>query len=164
MGAFFKIKKSDYKQMPWKNGLGQTAEIDRLPASEGPYLWRLSQAPIQAEGPFSNFPGFDRWLAVCQGDGIFLNDKRVEALRPVRFSGDEDTFCRPIGSKVVDIGLIFDRARVDASMSLVEGAISLAEPGVHYLFDLKSGDTLKVEGAAQLETEQSLLISVHIRI
>jgi environmental stress-induced protein Ves len=149
--------------MPWKNGLGQTAEIDRHPASADRYFWRLSQAWIQGDSPFSAFPGFDRWLYVWKGDGVFLNEKRLPPLQPLRFSGDEKIHCRLIGAPVVDVGLIFDREKIAAEMRMTEGALNLPDPGAdgaYYLFDLSSGDTLKITAAAQFETPKSLLISV----
>lgn len=146
--------------MPWKNGRGLTAEIDRVPGGDGPYLWRLSQASIQEDGPFSTFAGYDRWLAVWQGDPILLNDRKVGKLEPIRFSGDENTFCRLAGAPVRDVGLIFDRAKVQAEMRVVEGALKLPPSWVHYIFDVGSGDTMKLEQASELSVGLSLLISV----
>lgn len=157
-----RIPHSKYKMMPWKNGGGVTAEIDRAPAGDGPYLWRLSQASIHNDGPFSLFPGFDRWLTVWQGDPIFLNDVKLARLEPLRFSGDESTFCRLAGAPVRDVGLIFDRAKVNAEMKVVEGALNLPESCVHYIFDVESGDTLKVDHAAELSVGRSLLVSIEM--
>jgi environmental stress-induced protein Ves len=155
-----RIPKSNYKTMPWKNGLGVTAEIDRSPEGDGPYLWRFSQASIQTDAPFSAFPGYDRWLAVWQGEAIFLNDLKIAPLEPVRFSGDENTFCRLAGKSVRDVGLIFDRAKVDATMSFIEGFVNLPPSCVHYIFDVASGDTMKFDHVAELSVGRSLLVSV----
>lgn len=158
------IRQSDYKQMPWKNGLGQTAEVDRIPAGAENYLWRLSQAAVQADSPFSVFPGFDRYLVVLRGDGLYLNERQLDPLQPLRFSGEEEIHCRLIGKPVLDAGLIFNRARVAAHASIVTGEVFLEQKGllsVHYLISLQSCDTLKVEGAAQLTVAQSVLFSVH---
>lgn len=146
--------------MPWQNGLGVTAEIDRVPAGDGPYLWRFSQAAIRMDTPFSVFPGYDRWLAVWRGDSIFLNNLRVAPLEPIRFSGDENTFCRLAGVPVQDVGLIFDRTKVDAKMSVVEGFVNLPSSCVHYIFDVTSGDTMKFDHTSELSVGRSLLVSV----
>jgi environmental stress-induced protein Ves len=148
--GMLRISHSNYKMMPWQNGLGVTAEIDRLPAGDGPYLWRFSQAAIRTDASFSIFSGYDRWLAVWRGGPIFLNDLKVAPLEPVRFSGDEDTFCRLADSPVQDVGLIFDRSKVDAKMSVVEGFVNLPQSCVHYIFDVESGDTMKFDQAAEL--------------
>lgn len=157
------IKSTEYRKMPWKNGLGETAEIDREPAG-GSYLWRLSQATIASNSPFSSFPGYDRWIAIWKGDGLFLNEDRLTPLQPFRFSGDVPVHCTLIGGEVIDVGLIFDRARVDAKMEIIRG--TWASPPrtksqcVHYLFDIEAGDTIKIERPTKLEVGPSLLISL----
>lgn len=157
-----KLPRSEYKIMPWKNGLGTTAEIDRFPA-EGPYLWRLSQATVRVDGPFSVFPGYDRWLAIWNGGPMFLNDRELTPRQPLRFSGDDEVFCRVTSAPVLDVGLIFDRSKIEASMSFVEGAIQLAPGKTHYLFDLESGDTLRTDEAADLRVRSAFLISIFRR-
>lgn len=155
-----RIAHCEYKTMPWKNGLGITAEIDRVPEGDDRVLWRFSQASVTADGPFSNFPGYDRWLAVWQGDSIFLNDRSVSLLDPIRFSGDENIFCKLVGAPIKDVGLIFDRSKVNATMNVVEGIVQLRAPCVHYIFDVGSGDTIKIADATELSVRQSLLVSV----
>lgn len=158
-----RIRPSDHKIMPWKNGRGQTAEIDRFPAGDGPYLWRLSQAPITGDGEFSLFPGFDRWLAVWKGGAIALNGRRVEPLEPFRFSGDEQTLCRLESGPVTDVGLIFDRSRVEADMRLIEGEVAWPTADAFYLFDLQSGDTMKLENDERSTVPRGFLISIRLK-
>lgn len=155
-----RIARSNYKTMSWQNGLGVTAEIDRWPAGEEPYLWRFSQASIQKDSPFSAFPGYDRWLAVWKGSAVFLNDLKVDELQPVRFSGDDKTSCRLTGGPIEDVGLIFDRRKVDAQMSVIDGFVRLRPSCVHYVFDVESGDTIKFHDAAELTVGRSLLVSI----
>jgi len=59
---------------PWRNGGGQTRELLRHPpgAGEHAWHWRLSVADIQADGPFSPYPGVQRWFAVVEGAGVTL--------------------------------------------------------------------------------------------
>ena len=130
--------------MLWKNGKGRTSEIDRFPHQEN-YLWRLSSATIAKDGEFSLFPGFDRWLVVTSGAGVFLNDVKLEPLRPFHFSGEEQIHCRLIADEVVDLGLIFDREKIHAEMIYFSGAIpqTSANPLATYIFDLQSHDTYK---------------------
>ena len=155
-----RIARANYKIMRWQNGLGETAEIDRVPGGNEPFLWRFSQASIQTDVPFSEFPGYDRWLTVWKGGPIFLNDRKVEALESVRFSGDDKILCRLGGAPVLDVGLIFNRAKMDANVTVVEGLVRLSQPGVHYIFDLQSGDTIKFEQESELLARRSLLVSV----
>ena len=45
-------------------------------------------------------------------------------------------------------------------MSVVEGVIKLSQPGVNYIFDIETGDTLKFDHPAEVTVKRSLLISV----
>lgn len=112
--------------MQWKNGGGWTAEIDRFPQSDR-YAWRLSQATVSSDGPFSVFSGYDRWLMVWKGEGLYLNNRRIPPLAPYRFSGDQSIDCRRVGKEILDIGLIFDRTQVNAEMKVVNGSVDLAD-------------------------------------
>jgi environmental stress-induced protein Ves len=71
------IRFSEFQTMPWKNGLGSTKEIEIFPAgsqmSDGSFLWRLSSATVAANSSFSQFQGYDRWLTVLSGKGLWLN-------------------------------------------------------------------------------------------
>ena len=48
---------SEYRLMPWKNGLGVTREMAVFPSGanleRGDFLWRLSSADVGTSGPFS---------------------------------------------------------------------------------------------------------------
>lgn len=158
------ILKSDYKQMPWKNGLGVTAEIDRYPLAKDPFLWRLSQATISEGGPFSMFPGYDRLLTITDGHGIDLNEKRILPGKVMRFSGDTESLCRLINGPVIDLGLIYDREKIEAEMSFVSGKIELNRQATYFFYHLKSGDTFKVEKLGSIEVEPSIQVSLLSKI
>lgn len=154
------IKKSEYTSMPWKNGLGLTEEIDRYPQQEK-YLWRLSKATIKADGDFSLFPGYDRWICVVQGEDIFLNETNILPLNPFFFSGDLPTACKLTRGPVEDVGLIYDRSCMKAAMQVVSRKINFSDEfDCHYLYDLDSGDTWKCDKATSIEMQNGLLISL----
>ena len=56
---------------PWRNGGGLTRELLAWPSRDD-WALRISVADIRADGPFSAFPGVDRWFAVLEGDGVLL--------------------------------------------------------------------------------------------
>ncbi len=56
------IRFADQKVMPWKNGGGTTREIARFPPNQEYYLFRVSNAEVKSNGPFSVFPRYDRIL------------------------------------------------------------------------------------------------------
>lgn len=138
-----KISISEYKTMPWKNGLGVTAQIALVPEGasfpEGDFLWRLSSATVRTSSAFSLFPGCDRLLVVWKGEGLKLNGKLLLPNEPLRFSGEEPIDCELLGDEVIDVGLIFDHAKVQAEMTTEvlssgpERNIKV-DQGEHYLF------------------------------
>lgn len=108
--------------MPWKNGQGVTEEIQIEPEGtrfpKEPFLWRYSSATIHSRNSFSLFPGFDRLLAVWQGEGLLLNGKRLLPMNPFFFSGETEIDCELLGKEVIDVGLVFRRDLYSATMSV----------------------------------------------
>lgn len=90
----------EYRSMPWKNGGGVTTELAIYPdsASLEHFIWRLSAARINQDGPFSHFAGIDRTLAVLAGDGLTLHSDSSQGQsasvslntdsRPYSFAGE----------------------------------------------------------------------------
>jgi len=70
-----KLTHADYLEMPWKNGGGVTTQLAIHPAGAGldDFSWRISMARISRPGPFSQFPGVDRSLAIVEGAGLKLS-------------------------------------------------------------------------------------------
>jgi environmental stress-induced protein Ves len=119
------ISRSAMKKMPWKNGQGMTTEIAIHPPDscfpKDDFAWRLSSAQIDGANQFSKFPGYDRLLVVCQGDGLLLNgQKPLELLVPFRFSGEEQIDCALLGGSVVDLGLIYRRDLFRAEVEVIK--------------------------------------------
>jgi len=61
------IARFDYAQLPvsrWRNGGGETREIISYPPGAAEFQWRATIATIDADGPFSPFPGVDRVITL----------------------------------------------------------------------------------------------------
>lgn len=116
------MKTAQYKVMPWKNGLGSTAQIDIVPDGASfpgeDFLWRLSSATVSQGSAFSQFPGCDRLLVVWKGEGLLLNGVPLLPLKILKFSGEDVIDCQLIGGPVVDVGMIFRRDRVEAELAV----------------------------------------------
>lgn len=66
----------------WKNGGGTTRTLLSLPAGDDWHL-RISMADVGRDGPFSPYPGVDRWLALVDGPGMRLEfEHRTVVLTP----------------------------------------------------------------------------------
>jgi hypothetical protein len=104
------IRLQDTPVSPWKNGGGTTQSLVCWP-SPSDWVFRMSVARIDSDGPFSEFKGVDRWFAVLSGEGVVLQfpERRVEAGAldaAVQFSGDLPCQCSLINGPTVDFNLM----------------------------------------------------------
>lgn len=119
---------ADYREMPWRNGGGSTTEVAIAPdgaalQSGEPFLWRLSMARVEQDGPFSLFAGYDRTLVLLAGRGVRLDFglamppvTLAAPLATVAFAGEWATHCRLIEGPVHDFNLMVDRTRAAAQL------------------------------------------------
>ncbi|RWC38850.1 MAG: HutD family protein [Mesorhizobium sp.] len=118
------LRADEYRSMPWKNGGGVTTEIAVSPANAGldDFDWRVSMARVELSGPFSQFAGIDRTLAVLEGEGIVLeiagypptSINRATAL--FSFPADVQTSATLIGGPITDLNVMTRRSRVTHSV------------------------------------------------
>jgi environmental stress-induced protein Ves len=110
------LTSANYQRMPWKNGGGTTTEIWKAAAPAGQMLWRLSIADVASDGPFSEFPGIDRWIMVISGKGMELKidglgTKRLDhPFEPLFFPGDAKTDCTLIDGPIRDFNFMIARS------------------------------------------------------
>jgi len=113
---------ADRQAAPWKNGGGLTREVAVWPPGAGfdDFDWRVSMAEIHANGPFSAFPGVDRFLAVTAGSGLRLSIRGEPPLRldtntpPIHFTGDAPCEAALLAGPVSDLNVMVRRGRFDA--------------------------------------------------
>jgi environmental stress-induced protein Ves len=137
----------EYRRMRWKNNLGWTREIHRVPDSDA-YDWRVSIAEIDHDCPFSAFPGCDRVLVLLEGNGMRLDfaDGSTTQLEPpharVAFAGEQSLQCRLTEGPTRDFNLIWRRDRVRAELMhrpLVGPMLFFQERDVTWLIYLIGG-------------------------
>ena len=114
------LRAGEYRSMPWKNGGGVTTEIAVSPTDAGldNFDWRVSMARVESSGPFSQFAGIDRTLAVLEGEGIVLeiagypptSINRATAL--FSFPADVQTSAALIGGPITDLNVMTRRSRM----------------------------------------------------
>ena len=66
------IHAGEVTPQPWRNGAGRTRELLTWPAGAQPWQLRISLAEISRDGPFSLYPGIERWISVIEGAGVRL--------------------------------------------------------------------------------------------
>lgn len=96
------LEEKDFVRRPWKNGRGITNEIMVWPPGEEEFVWRLSQATLGESGPFSVFPGIERWLVLLKGNPVTLKhgdrNHKLELMSPYSFPGDIETHAEVSGN------------------------------------------------------------------
>ncbi|MBD9479581.1 HutD family protein [Pseudoxanthomonas sp. PXM02] len=141
------IPANEYRRERWKNGLGWTREIVRVPDSDA-WDWRLSIAEIERDAAFSSFPGIDRELVLLRGNGLrltFDDGRAVDLLPPhdrLRFAGEDAVTGELIDGATHDFNLMWRRDRVRAELlhrPLVGPMLFFTEPGVHWVVHLIAG-------------------------
>jgi environmental stress-induced protein Ves len=152
----------DYVAMPWRNGLGTTTELAREDTETG-FLWRLSRADVTADGPFSDFPGIDRFLLLLSGAGLKLTFANREAVldapyASAEFAGDEPVFCRLLNGPCQDFNVMVNRARASAKTAIFNSPFSGHAAARTLLHVLRGAPVLQFEGVETSLPEDSLVL------
>ncbi len=119
------LQPTDYRRVPWKNGLGTTLDLATDAPSDGvAWSWRFSLADVPTRAGFSEFSGIDRHLAVLEGEGLTLERGQARTAVPregpaILFAGEEAIVGVPIGSGVRDANLMLDRRRWRGELAIV---------------------------------------------
>lgn len=163
----------DARVVPWKNGRGVTRELAVWPQDATfealDFDWRISQAGVDAPGPFSTFEDFERVLVVTAGDGLELEHDGaaprafVRRFEPYRFDGAWPTSARLARGPVRDFNVLLRRGVARAQVEVLrlgartaveacagdhtfvhalEGALVVRVPDEDEPFALASGESL----------------------
>ncbi|WP_162244237.1 MULTISPECIES: HutD family protein [unclassified Rhizobium] len=117
------LRAEDQRLVPWKNGCGVTREVavysDKGMGPE--FLWRVSIAIVNKDGPFSIFEGVDRTIAVMHGDGIILHSggnsvSLTPTSEPHAFKGELPVEASVMESQTTDLNVMSRRECFDHSM------------------------------------------------
>ena len=121
------LRAADRVATPWKNGLGITREIAVHPPGSGldDFDWRISMASVEAGGPFSNFPGVDRTLAVLEGRlSLRIAGRAPIELGPdsppLAFPGDVPVEADLLAGPLTDLNLMTRRGRVQGRLERLD--------------------------------------------
>ncbi len=160
----YRVKLQDIAPQPWRNGGGSTQELLTWPVhqggaanSEAPWQMRISVAQIDRGGPFSAFPGVQRWFAVMQGAGVDLmlgeqslagQTHRLTPLSaPLCFDGGLAPRCTLIDGPTQDLNLMLRADAGQGGMARVIANVAWTDPApLRALFTLDAL-TLFVDGA-----------------
>ena len=132
------IRLQDVPASPWKNGGGTTQSLICWP-SPSQWVFRMSVARIDSDGPFSEFMGVERWFAVLRGNGVTLQfpDRRVVLGHKdptLQFSGETACNCSLTRGPTLDFNLMVQG--ISAKMARIDR--------LAYVGNFKSQTTLAI--------------------
>jgi len=116
----------------WANGGGWTRTLLAWP---DPRRWsvRVSVADVETAGPFSAYPGVDRWFAVLEGGGVRLTTAgrapasvRADDDEMHAFSGDDATNCELLAGATRDLNVMVRRTDARATVRALRGVAAAA--------------------------------------
>lgn len=87
-------------------------------------------AQVASDGPFSEFPGIDRTLAVISGSGLQLSIAGKPAMTldrgsdPVQFPGDVASSARLLSGEITDLNIMSRRQRFSHRLLRVQKSVS----------------------------------------
>ena len=159
------LSATNYRTMPWANGLGKTVELIRRHTCEGKLLWRLSMATVNQDGPFSILTDVERNLTVLTGNGFDLIEDEsgvqhsAALLTPVAFSGSIPVTARNVAAPCKDFNVMTSR---DLPKPQVWVEHQRSEPKIIKgpqlaLFAISPSTVNTVEGVFSLKSHELLL-------
>ena len=124
------VRTAEVASQPWRNGGGVTRPLLVRPRGDA-WQVRVSVADVSVNGPFSRFPGVQRWFAVLDGAGVVLTigstEHRLDAGSDAfSFRGDVAVRCRLVDGPTRDLNLMLNGVpgsmrRVVASRGVATG-------------------------------------------
>ncbi|WP_077038158.1 HutD family protein [Pelomonas sp. KK5] len=120
------ISAEDIRPQPWKNGGGKTRELLAWP-HPADWILRLSVADIEQDGPFSAFPGVQRWFGVLRGHGVRLYDFALTVgSELLAFDGSLGPDCELIDGPTLDFNLMHQRGKGSVAVEESSGPCGLS--------------------------------------
>lgn len=150
------IRSHQFREGRWRNGMGVSWDIASEASHEEGFGWRFAIARIDADVPFSVYPGVDRVFTLFEGGGLDLDlDAGVEGATslslgrlyvPYPFACDVPARCRLRAGPCRALNLFTRRQMWTATADVLPGEAEIAHDGPILLFALK--DAASLDGAA----------------
>lgn len=145
----------------WRNGGGVTHELLVWPAGQA-WQVRISVARIASNGPFSAYPGVERWFTVLHGEGVVLRFANRRAMltsgsEPIRFEGAAAPACELLDGPTEDLNLMLRRSAGRGGMAVARAHDPWQTGAALRAVFTQHAATLQVDGAAPLPLEAGTL-------
>ena len=154
------IRKSELVEGRWRNGMGVSWDIASDPPGSDDFGWRFAIARIDADLPFSNYPGVDRIFTLIEGAGLELDFEGHPSLAvhrrfvPHPYPCDIPTFCRLRDGPCRALNLFTRRGLWRADAAILSSGVDVAHPGPILLFALQGA--ADVNGRALAEGDAAV--------
>ena len=147
----------------WRNGGGQTRELLAWPQAQDWQL-RISVADIARDGPFSAYPGVERWFAVVEGAGVVLRlaagAQRLDTdSAPLHFRGEDAAVCALLDGPTRDLNLMVQRGQGPATMQRAEPGASDADDSL--CGDVEAATSARASVVAKVGTQSGVAL-IHL--
>ena len=167
------IRHHEFREGRWRNGMGVSWDIASDPTAGEDFGWRFATARIDADVPFSVYPGVDRIFTLFEGGGLDLDLEETGTLAchrlyvPCPFPCDVPTRCRLRAGPCRALNLFTRRESWSAAAEVVTHPTDIAHDGPILLFALcgaaevngaalAAGDAAVAEGRVSVSTQGSL--------
>lgn len=164
------IRASELVEGRWRNGMGVSWDIASEPPGREDFGWRFAIARIDADVPFSLYPGVDRIFTLIAGNGLDLDFEGRPSLAvdslfvPHPYPCDVPTFCRLRDGPCRALNLFTRRGQCSATADILSSGAEIAHPGPILLFALQGaadvdgkvlgeGDAAVATGGVTADTE-----------
>ena len=164
------IRRDAFREGRWRNGMGVSWDIASDPSAPDSFGWRFATARIDADVPFSIYPGVDRIFTLFEGGGVDLDFQGGGTLAvhqlhmPYPFSCDVPAFCRLRAGTSMALNLFTRREVWSATAEVLSSRADISHDGPILLFALSGashvegealgqGDAAVAEGHVSADTE-----------
>jgi uncharacterized protein len=138
------IRKAEFREGPWRNGLGTSWDIASDPADAGmdDFGWRFATARIDADVPFSVYPEVARIFTLIEGPGLelaFGTGRKLKVDRlfvPHPFACDVPTMCTLSSGPCMALNLFTRRGMWEAQAEILSSKAEITHSGPVLLFAL----------------------------
>ncbi|MDE2444629.1 MAG: HutD family protein [Alphaproteobacteria bacterium] len=156
------IAQDKFVEGRWRNGMGVSWEIASYrPEGAADFHWRFAKARIDADVPFSIYPGMERVFMQLEGNGLDLVFEGGHVLQvheshiPHSFACDVPLNCKLLNGPCYDLNLFTARGKYQSQASVlkVNGMESLDLSGVEAVFMALEGKVVLSgpDGAVRLQ-------------
>jgi environmental stress-induced protein Ves len=120
------VSPDQFRMVAWKNGKGKTRELMCEPHGCDDFDWRLSMAPVNSNGAFSNFTNYHRTLILVDGNGLTLNhssgqrDELSRRFDMAQFDGAWKTDAKLHNGDILDFNVMARQGRCCALVTVLK--------------------------------------------